>query len=73
VPSRTYVNHDAVTLKCGMGRVMVATHYLAMPFLARQRSQSVQPWRWHCDGVDSFGASDIRGRSVQTLSGRSRF
>jgi len=64
MPYRTYVTHYSVTLKCGMSRARVATHYLAMPFPMRQRSQFDQCWQWHYDGADSFGAGATRaGRS----------
>jgi hypothetical protein len=64
VPGCTHVTDDAVTLKCGMSRAMVATHYLAMPFSTRQRSLVDQPSQWHWQGVDNFGAGATRtGRS----------
>jgi hypothetical protein len=64
MPNCTHVTHDAVTLKCGMWRAIVATHYPATPFSTRQRSWFNQPWQWHYDGADSLGAGATRaGRS----------
>ena len=68
LPSRSHVDCDAVTPKYGMSRVIVAAHYLAMPFSTRQRSQFLRPWQWHYDGADNFGPSAIRaGRSERCL------